>query len=45
MTLWTHSVLSSARKIYEAHGFRLVATQAHDDFGKRLIGETWDLKP
>jgi DNA-binding MarR family transcriptional regulator/N-acetylglutamate synthase-like GNAT family acetyltransferase len=43
ITLWTHSVLSAARKIYEQAGFQLVHQEAHDDFGKTLMGETWEL--
>jgi DNA-binding MarR family transcriptional regulator/GNAT superfamily N-acetyltransferase len=41
--LWTHSVLESARRIYAAAGFRLAATQVHDEFGKPEQGETWEL--
>ena len=44
VTLWTHSVLSAARRIYERAGFRLVASKKHDEFGKELVGETWDLE-
>jgi DNA-binding MarR family transcriptional regulator/N-acetylglutamate synthase-like GNAT family acetyltransferase len=44
MTLWTHSVLTAARHIYQEAGFALVATDMHEEFGKRLTGETWDLK-
>jgi DNA-binding MarR family transcriptional regulator/GNAT superfamily N-acetyltransferase len=44
VTLWTHSVLTTARKIYERAGFRLVATQKHDSWGKQVVGETWNLK-
>jgi DNA-binding MarR family transcriptional regulator/GNAT superfamily N-acetyltransferase len=43
ITLWTHSVLTAARHIYQQAGFTLVATEEHDEFGKTLVGETWDL--
>jgi DNA-binding MarR family transcriptional regulator/GNAT superfamily N-acetyltransferase len=45
ITLWTHSVLTAARDIYKKAGFTLTATEPHNDWGKRLVGETWDLKP
>ena len=41
--LWTHTVLTSARRIYEAAGFRIVATEVHHGFGKAEQGETWEL--
>ncbi|HEY1749860.1 MAG TPA: bifunctional helix-turn-helix transcriptional regulator/GNAT family N-acetyltransferase [Caulobacteraceae bacterium] len=44
MTLWTHTVLASARKIYAAHRFELVETAVHDAFGKPEQGETWRLE-
>jgi DNA-binding MarR family transcriptional regulator/N-acetylglutamate synthase-like GNAT family acetyltransferase len=44
MTLWTHAVLTSARRIYAAHGFEIVATAMHEDFGKPELGETWRLE-
>jgi DNA-binding MarR family transcriptional regulator/GNAT superfamily N-acetyltransferase len=44
ITLWTHSVLTGARKIYERAGFRLVKTWTHEDFGPELVAETWDLE-
>jgi DNA-binding MarR family transcriptional regulator/N-acetylglutamate synthase-like GNAT family acetyltransferase len=43
VTLWTQSILTSARKLYEAHGFRKVASAAHESFGAKLVAETWDL--
>ena len=41
MTLWTHTVLASARRIYAAHGFMIVETATHDAFGVPVQGETW----
>jgi DNA-binding MarR family transcriptional regulator/predicted GNAT family acetyltransferase len=43
ITLWTHSVLTAARLLYQRAGFVLVETNRHDEFGKELVGETWDL--
>jgi GNAT superfamily N-acetyltransferase len=44
ITLWTHSVLTAARHTYERAGFKLVASWTHDEFGKELTGENWDLE-
>jgi DNA-binding MarR family transcriptional regulator/GNAT superfamily N-acetyltransferase len=44
ITLWTHAVLTAARHIYEDAGFTLARTWKHDDFGKKLVAETWDLQ-
>lgn len=44
MTLWTHRVLEAARKIYVDAGFKLTKEWTHDDFGKTLVAETWDLE-
>ena len=44
ITLWTHSVLIAARHIYQSAGFQLIDTKSHEEFGKRLVGETWELK-
>lgn len=41
--LWTHAVLDSARRLYDAAGFEIIATDYHEGFGKREKGETWEL--
>ena len=43
ITLWTHRVLDGARKLYVGAGFQLTREWTHDDFGKTLVAETWDL--
>jgi DNA-binding MarR family transcriptional regulator/GNAT superfamily N-acetyltransferase len=42
--LWTHPELVSARKIYKAAGFELVAEETHSLFGKPLRAETWAMR-
>jgi len=44
ITLWTQRDLTSARKIYAAAGFKLVAEEQHTLFGHALTAETWELK-
>lgn len=41
MMLWTNDVLVSARRIYEAVGFRLVEEEEHRSFGHDLVGQNW----
>jgi DNA-binding MarR family transcriptional regulator/GNAT superfamily N-acetyltransferase len=44
MVLWTQSILTPARKIYERAGFKLVKEEPHHSFGADLVGETWELE-
>jgi DNA-binding MarR family transcriptional regulator/GNAT superfamily N-acetyltransferase len=41
--LWTNSVLTAARHIYENAGFKRVASEKHISFGHDLVGETWEI--
>jgi len=43
ITLWTQSILDSARHIYRKAGFRVVKRERHESFGHKLMGETWEL--
>jgi DNA-binding MarR family transcriptional regulator/GNAT superfamily N-acetyltransferase len=43
LTLWTNDVLVSARRIYEAAGFKLVDQERHRSFGKDLVGQNWNI--
>jgi DNA-binding MarR family transcriptional regulator/GNAT superfamily N-acetyltransferase len=43
LSLWTNSVLTTARQIYADAGYVLVREEIHDSFGKPLTAETWEL--
>lgn len=42
IVLWTQDVLISARRLYEATGFRRVSVERHAIFGTEMIGERWE---
>jgi len=44
ITLWTQSVLTDARHIYEGAGFVRVEEKPHHSFGVDVVGETWELE-
>ena len=39
MVLWTNSILTDARRIYDKAGFQLVEEELHRSFGKDLVGQ------
>ena len=43
ITLWTHSILTAARRLYAAEGYRLVSSSEISAFGVELTEETWEL--
>jgi DNA-binding MarR family transcriptional regulator/GNAT superfamily N-acetyltransferase len=44
ITLWTHSVLTVARHIYQKAGFTLTSSEERVSFGKPVVSEYWDLE-
>jgi DNA-binding MarR family transcriptional regulator/RimJ/RimL family protein N-acetyltransferase len=44
ITLWTHSVLSAARHIYQKAGFKLMRTERRKSWGRPVVSEYWDLE-
>ena len=44
ISLWTNSVLTTARRIYKDAGYRLVKEEVHNSFGQDLVAETWELE-
>ena len=44
ITLWTHSVLTAARHIYQNAGFKLMRSEEHRSWGQPVVSEHWDLE-
>jgi GNAT superfamily N-acetyltransferase len=44
IVLWTNSVLAAARHLYEGEGYRLVQEEEKENFGKKLMSQTWELR-
>jgi DNA-binding MarR family transcriptional regulator/predicted GNAT family acetyltransferase len=44
IVLWTQSVLTDARHIYEGAGFVRMEEKPHRSFGVDVVGETWELE-
>jgi DNA-binding MarR family transcriptional regulator/N-acetylglutamate synthase-like GNAT family acetyltransferase len=44
ITLWTHSILTAARHIYEKAGFLLTASEPRHTWSKDVVAEFWDLE-
>ncbi|MBZ9780210.1 helix-turn-helix domain-containing GNAT family N-acetyltransferase [Pseudomonas sp. REP124] len=41
MMLWTTSILSDARRLYQKAGFQLIEEEPMHSFGKDLVSQTW----
>lgn len=44
VVLWTNDILAAARRVYQRHGFVLVAEKPHRSFGRDLTGQDWRLE-
>ncbi len=44
ITLWTHSILTAARHIYQKAGFELTSSEKRVSFSKPVVSEYWDLE-
>ncbi len=43
ITLWTHSILTAARHIYQKAGFTLTSSEKRHTWGKDVVAEFWDM--
>ncbi|MGA2568798.1 MAG: helix-turn-helix domain-containing GNAT family N-acetyltransferase [Pseudolabrys sp.] len=44
ITLWTHSILTAARHVYEKVGFTLTSSEPRHTWSKDVVAEFWDLE-
>ena len=44
ITLWTHSILTAARHVYEKAGFTLTSSEPRHTWSKDVVAEFWDLE-
>jgi DNA-binding MarR family transcriptional regulator/GNAT superfamily N-acetyltransferase len=44
ITLWTHSILTAARRCYEKAGFTLTSSENKHSWGEDVVAEYWDLE-
>ena len=44
ITLWTHSILTAARHVYEKAGFKLMRSEKHKSWGRPVVSEHWDME-
>lgn len=44
LVLWTHEFQASARRIYQAAGFRLASREVARSFGVAAVSETWEME-
>ena len=44
MKLWTHSILTAARRTYEKAGFTLTSSEPRHTWGKDVVAEFWDME-
>ncbi len=44
ITLWTHSILTAARHIYQKAGFTLTSSEQRHTWGKDVVAEFWDME-
>jgi DNA-binding MarR family transcriptional regulator/N-acetylglutamate synthase-like GNAT family acetyltransferase len=43
ITLWTHSILTAARHVYERAGFSLTSSEKKRSWSKDVVAEYWDM--